>query len=70
MWGAMTTAPQGVPVRTLPRITLKIMMESATIRFAKYLATPGGTSVHRWAMYTVCLPSTNNVFLQFPCLLL
>ena len=40
-----------IPVRILPRVRLEIMMESATILLAKYLATRDGTSVHTWTMY-------------------
>ena len=40
-----------IPVRILPRVTLEIMMKSATVFFAKYLATTDGTSLHRLTMY-------------------
>ena len=40
-----------IPVQTLPRVMLEILMESATIRFAKYLATNADTSLHTWTMY-------------------
>ena len=40
-----------IPVQILPRVTLEILMESATICFAKYLATNGDTILHTWAMY-------------------
>ena len=40
-----------IPVRILRRVTLKIVMESATIYFAKQSATKDGRSVRRWTMY-------------------
>ena len=40
-----------ISVRILPRVTLKILMESAMNLFAKYLASYDGSGVHMWTMY-------------------
>ena len=40
-----------IPVQILPRVTLKILMESVTMNFAKYLVTNGDISLHTWTMY-------------------